>query len=89
MPNSSEIRLAVRRQRPISQLRSKMLWIGKLRLKIKLRQYSICPMACDSQRVGPKFSQAERKQMNRIERFSVTELFHSESCHGVCDLLGA
>src|SRR5467141_1108365 len=42
-PKSSEIRLAVSRQRPISQLRSKILWIGKLRLKMKLRQYSYLP----------------------------------------------
>ena len=37
--------VGVSRQRPISQLRSKILWIRKLRLKMKLRQYSICPMA--------------------------------------------
>ena len=34
-----------RRDSLISQLRSKILWIGKLRLKMKLRQYSIWPMA--------------------------------------------
>ena len=45
MPKISEIRLAVRRQSPISQLRSKILWMGKWRLKMKLRQYSICAMA--------------------------------------------
>jgi hypothetical protein len=46
-PHAKEfrIRLAVSRQRPISQLRSKILWIGKLRLKMKFRQYSIWPMA--------------------------------------------
>jgi hypothetical protein len=32
----------VSRQSPSSQLRSNSLWIGKLRLKMKLRQYSIC-----------------------------------------------
>jgi hypothetical protein len=30
---------------PISQPRSKILWMGKLRLKMKLRQYSIWAMA--------------------------------------------
>jgi len=37
----SEILLAVRRQSPISQPGSKILWIGKFRLKMKFRQYSI------------------------------------------------
>ena len=31
--------------RPSSQLRSNSLWMGKLRLKMKLRQYSIWLMA--------------------------------------------
>ena len=31
--------------RPISQLRSNSLWMGKWRLKMKLRQYSTCAMA--------------------------------------------
>jgi len=44
-PKSSEMRLAVSRQSPIWQPRSKILWIGKLRLKMKLRQYSIWAMA--------------------------------------------
>ena len=38
-------REAVRRHRPISQERSKILWMGKWRLKMKLRQYSIWLMA--------------------------------------------
>ena len=33
------------RHRPTSQLRSNSLWMGKLRLKMKLRQYSIWLMA--------------------------------------------
>src|SRR4029077_4368184 len=33
MPKSSEIRLAVSRQSPISQLRSKILWIGEVALE--------------------------------------------------------
>ena len=37
----SAILLAVSRHRPSSQLRSNSLWMGKLRLKMKLRQYSI------------------------------------------------
>ena len=41
-PKISLMRFAVRRHRPISQLRSKILWIGKWRLKMKFRQYSIC-----------------------------------------------
>ena len=36
---------AVSRHRPSSQLRSNSLWIGKFRLKMKLRQYSIWAMA--------------------------------------------
>jgi hypothetical protein len=36
---------AVSRHSPGSQLRANSLWIGKLRLKMKLRQYSICVMA--------------------------------------------
>ena len=36
-----EILSAVRRNSPISQERSKILWIGKFRLKMKFRQYSI------------------------------------------------
>ena len=45
VPKISEILWAVIRQRPSSQLRSKILWIGKWRLKTKLRQYSIWAMA--------------------------------------------
>ena len=41
MPKISLMRLAVIRHRPISPLRSKILWIGKWRLKMKFRQYSI------------------------------------------------
>ena len=41
-PKTSEILLAVSRQSPSSELRSKGLWIGKCLLKMKLRQYSIC-----------------------------------------------
>ena len=37
-PKISLMRWAVRRHRPISQLRSKILWMGKWRLKMKLRQ---------------------------------------------------
>ena len=44
-PKISEILLAESRHRPSSQLRSKSLWMGKLRLKMKLRQYSIWLMA--------------------------------------------
>ena len=33
------------RHRPSSQLRSNSLWMGKWRLKMKLRQYSTCAMA--------------------------------------------
>ena len=40
-PKISLMRLAVMRQSPISQLRSKILWMGKRRLNMKLRQYSI------------------------------------------------
>src|SRR6266404_269321 len=36
---------AVSRHRPSSQPRSKSLWMGKLRLKMKLRQYSIWAIA--------------------------------------------
>src|SRR5207253_6568513 len=45
MPKISTILSAVSRHRPSSQLRSNSLWMGKLRLKMKLRQYSICAMA--------------------------------------------
>ena len=41
VPKISAILLAVSRHRPSSQLRSNSLWMGKLRLKMKLRQYSI------------------------------------------------
>ena len=44
-PKIAAILLAVSRHRPSSQLRSNSLWIGKLRRKIKLRQYSIWLMA--------------------------------------------
>src|SRR5215831_13909369 len=37
-PKISLTRLAVMRHRPISQLRSKILWMGKWRFKMKLRQ---------------------------------------------------
>jgi len=40
-PETAAILLAVMRHRPISQLRSNILWMGKLRLKMKLQQYSI------------------------------------------------
>lgn len=40
-PKISLMRWAVRRQRPISQKRSKILWVGKRRLRMKLRQYWI------------------------------------------------
>src|SRR5262249_27379534 len=40
-PKISEVLLAVSRHSPSSQLRSKILWIGKSLLKMKLRQYSI------------------------------------------------
>src|SRR5437588_10612498 len=43
-PKISLMRLAVSRESPISQLRSKILWMGKWRLKMKFRQYSICAM---------------------------------------------
>jgi hypothetical protein len=42
VPKISAILLAVSRHRPSSQLRSNSLWMGKLRLKIKLRQYCNC-----------------------------------------------
>jgi hypothetical protein len=35
---------ALKRNRPISQECSKILWTGKCRLRMKLRQYSICLM---------------------------------------------
>jgi len=38
------VNLAVIRHSPVSQDRSKILWMGKLRLKIKFRQYSIWAM---------------------------------------------
>jgi hypothetical protein len=41
-PKISEILLAVSRHSPSSQLRWKILWMGKCLLKMKLRQYSIC-----------------------------------------------
>jgi hypothetical protein len=41
-PKISLMRFAVSRHRPISQLRSNILWMGKWRLKMKFRQYSIC-----------------------------------------------
>src|ERR1700745_4299849 len=41
VPKISAILSAVSRHRPNSQLRSNSLWMGKLRLKMKLRQYSI------------------------------------------------
>ena len=40
-PKISEILSPFGRYRPNSELRSKILWIGKWRLKMKLRQYSI------------------------------------------------
>ena len=45
VPKISDILWPVRRHSPNSQLRSKILWIGKWRLKMKLRQYSIWLMA--------------------------------------------
>src|SRR3954454_17683469 len=42
VPKISAILSALSRHRPSSQLRSNSLWMGKLRLKMKLRQYSIC-----------------------------------------------
>ena len=44
-PKIVAILSAVSRHRPSSQLRSNSLWMGKLRLKMKLRQYSIWAMA--------------------------------------------
>jgi hypothetical protein len=41
VPKISPILSAVSRHRPSSQLRSNSLWMGKWRLKMKLRQYSI------------------------------------------------
>ena len=38
---TSAMLCAVNRHKPSSQLRSNSLWMGKLRLKTKLRQYSI------------------------------------------------
>src|SRR5712671_3959302 len=45
VPKISVILSAVRRHKPSSQLRSNSLWMGKLRLKMKLRQYSIWAIA--------------------------------------------
>src|SRR5277367_235963 len=45
VPKISAILSAVRRHKPSSQLRSNSLWMGKLRLKMKLRQYSIWAIA--------------------------------------------
>jgi len=45
VPKISVILSPVNRHRPSSQLRSKSLWMGKLRLKMKLRQYSIWAIA--------------------------------------------
>ena len=45
VPKISAILSAVSRQRPRSQLRSNSLWMGKFRLKMKLRQYSIWAIA--------------------------------------------
>jgi hypothetical protein len=40
--------------RPSSQLRSKILWMGKWRLKMKLRQYSILGDGVESRQVDPR-----------------------------------
>ena len=45
VPKIAAILSAVSRHRPSSQLRSNSLWMGKWRLKMKLRQYSIWAMA--------------------------------------------
>ena len=45
MPKIVAILSAVSRHRPSSQARSNIFLIGKLRLKMKLRQYSIWVMA--------------------------------------------
>src|ERR1700719_126943 len=50
-PKSSEIRLAVSRQSPISQLRSKILWIGKLRLKMKFAAVLYLPDGVEARQV--------------------------------------
>ena len=46
-PHAKEFRDPVGSQSPKADLAAafEILWIGKLRLKMKLRQYSICPMA--------------------------------------------
>jgi hypothetical protein len=45
LPKIVAILSALSRHRPSSQLRSNSLWMGKRRLKMKLRQYSIWEMA--------------------------------------------
>ena len=45
VPKIAAILSAPSRHKPSSQLRSNTLWMGKWRLKMKLRQYSICEMA--------------------------------------------
>ena len=45
VPKIAAILSAPSRHRPSSQPRSNSLWIGKWRLKMKLRQYSTCEMA--------------------------------------------
>ena len=45
VPKIAAILSPVSRHRPSSQLRSNSLWMGKCRLKMKLRQYSIWAMA--------------------------------------------
>src|SRR5215469_13388202 len=49
VPKISAILSAVSRHRPSSQLRSNSLWMGKWRLKMKLRQYSIWAIAAARQ----------------------------------------
>jgi hypothetical protein len=45
VPKIAAILSPVSRQRPSSQLRSNSRWMGKFRLKMKLRQYSIWAIA--------------------------------------------
>src|ERR1035441_4155409 len=71
-PKTSAILLAVMRHMPISQPRSKILWMGKLRLKMKLRQYSI--LLTGKER--PRFIAAR----SRLENFGPSISVQYSSC---------
>jgi hypothetical protein len=58
-PKIAAILSPVSRHRPSSQLRSNSLWMGKCRLKTKLRQYSIWAIAWKRERLSRFRSLAE------------------------------